>query len=142
MQNPKKKNQTQQATVSSARNRNRRRRARKAQQGLALARTLVRQPRLQMDPIAARYLRCVKGGSPAGTGVPDGDGRLAIVMNKRYLTVIKPVAGVVRFIIGFSGSGCISVLDGETDIVKVTNARTTTPSNNLTAMTPGSTDPG
>lgn len=141
MQNPKKKN-NQQTASNSVQNRNRRRRARKAPQSLALARALVRQPRLQMDPIAARYLRCVKGGSPAGTGVPDGDGRLAIVMNKRYLTVIKPVNGVIRFILGFSGAGSVSILDGDTDIVRVTNARTSTPSNNLTAMTPGSTEPG
>lgn len=64
--------------------------------------------RAQPDPVASRYLRCIKGGLPAGTGVPDGDGRLAVVLNKKYVTVIKPVGGRIRFLLGYSNAGCIS----------------------------------
>lgn len=79
----------------------------------------MRAPRLALDPVAARYLRCIKGGQAAGTGVPDGDGRLSIVMNKRYLTVLRPVGGTIRFIIGFCPAGSITLLRGTTDTAKM-----------------------
>lgn len=68
-----------------------------------------------IDPVAARYLRCITQGIQAGTGVPDGDGRLAVVINKQFSTVLKPVGGEIKFILGFNQYGFVSLCRGTSD---------------------------
>lgn len=49
----------------------------------------------------ARFLRCTLLGQPSNTGMPDGDGRLSIVRNRKYLfTLLPDSTGNLEFVIG------------------------------------------
>lgn len=65
--------------------------------------------------VLQRYLRCVAGGQPAGTGLPDGDGRLSIVRNFRFVRTLRPDSGgSLVFRLGFTPWGVINQVVGAT----------------------------
>lgn len=57
-----------------------------------------------------RYLKCLEGGTPAVTGVPDGDGRLAITRNYRSVDTLKPDSnGVIDLYFAATPRGMVHV---------------------------------
>lgn len=72
-------------------------------------------PRNPAMSVVRRFLRCAAGGSPANTGLPDGDPRLAVVLNKKFVLTLAPESGRIRFFLGVTPRGLVHVLQGTHD---------------------------
>lgn len=79
--------------------------------------------------VLARYLRCVSGGQAAGTGVPDGDSRLSIVRNFKFINTLKPNAnGFLDIYLSVSAQGVIHQLAGLQDATVIYPSSISAPS--------------
>lgn len=78
--------------------------------------------------VMRRYLRCLVTGQAAGTGVPDGDSRLSIVRNYKFINTLSPDAqGRLRFYLSVTPAGVIHVTRGASRDTTVYPADATTP---------------